>query len=114
MIPIFKPVTAVDFISIMSHYTLELFSTSENGGDETTIMSKLKKVENHLDLVEIVKDIVMPSLHETVIPAGTNICQIVITPRMEEMTFEAVDTLNNENRNGFGSTDSKKGGLKNE
>lgn len=38
------------------------------------------------------------------IPKGTRICQFRIVPVMEDVGFVTVDSLENEDRNGFGST----------
>lgn len=41
---------------------------------------------------------------DVTIPAGTRICQFRIQERQPKLVFEEVESLNNENRNGLGST----------
>lgn len=44
------------------------------------------------------------AIRHTVIPKGTRICQFCIVKQNEQVEFEQVEFLENENRGGFGST----------
>lgn len=44
------------------------------------------------------------AMEDTIIPAGTRICQFRIFNNQEPITLNLVDSLGNENRGGFGST----------
>lgn len=44
------------------------------------------------------------AFRDTTIPKGTRICQFCIAKQEEEFNFEQVDSLNNHNRGGLGST----------
>lgn len=103
--PVFRPITSVDMIKLFSDFAANLFCPT-NEKDRTPIMAtNMAKVKNALDMMEMMKGMIMPGITGAVIPKGTNICQILVLPRMEMMEFVKVNKLDNPDRDGFGSTD---------
>lgn len=103
--PVFRPITSLDMMKLFSDFSANLFCPTSDK-DRTPIMAtNMSKVKDAMGMLEMMKGMIMPALTGVTIPKGTNICQILVLPRMEMMDFVKVNKLENPDRDGFGSTD---------
>lgn len=103
--PVFRPINSLDMTKLFADFTANLFCPTSETDRTPILVTNVNKVKDALGMLEMMKGMVMPSLTGVTIPKNTNICQILIMPRMEMMEFIKVNKLGNPDRNGFGSTD---------